>query len=464
MKKSINPVWGGRFEKKSSDLLQKINNSIGFDYKLALQDIKLNIEYSKSLREAKIISDVEYKKIKKALEEINEQVISRKFEFSSDFEDIHMNIEMSLKKKIGNLSGKVHTGKSRNDQVATDLKLWTKEKLDILITDIFNIQKAILKKAETNIDAVMPGFTHLQNAQPVLFSHYLLSFFEMLQRDKKRIINLQENLNECPLGSGALVGTNFFEIDRFSLAKNLGFQKPSENSIDSVSDRDFVVEFLFVLATLSMHLSRLAEDFIIWSSSSFNFLEFPDSLSTGSSIMPQKKNPDSAELIRAKTGRIYSAMTNMLIVLKGLPSGYSKDLQEDKEAIFDAYESIDIILKVANEIIKSIKINKKKMLKSSFEGFSTATDLADWMVKKIGKTFREAHLISGRIVLLAEKNKKKLHELELTSMQSIEPKINKDVYNFLSPVDSVNQKKSYGGTALQQVKNALARAKKKLKK
>ena len=462
MKKSINPLWGGRFENNPSDLLQKINNSIGFDHKLALQDIKLNLEYSKSLKKAKIITDPEYKKIKKALEEICKQITMGKYKFSEDFEDIHMNIEMSLKKKIGSLSGKIHTGKSRNDQVVTDLKLWTREKLGILVKNIIDIQKAIIKKAEINFSVIMPGFTHLQNAQPVLFAHYLLSLFEMLQRDKKRIRNLQENLNECPLGSGALVGTNFYEIDRFSLAKNLGFKKPSENSIDSVSDRDFVLDFLFVVSTLSMHLSRFAEDFIIWSSSSFDFLEFPDSLSTGSSIMPQKKNPDSAELIRAKTGRIFSSMINILIVLKGLPTGYSKDLQEDKEAIFDAYESIDIILKVANEIIKLVKVNKKAMLKSSFEGYSTATDLADWIVKNIGKTFRQAHEISGKIVLLAEKKKKKLHELDLKLMQSIEPKITKDVYTFLSPINSINQKKSYGGTASVRVKEALLRAKKQL--
>ena len=462
MKKSINPLWGGRFENNPSDLLQKINNSIGFDHKLALQDINLNLEYSKSLKKAKIITDQEYKKIKKALEEIRKQITMGKYKFSEDFEDIHMNIEMSLKKKIGSLSGKIHTGKSRNDQVVTDLKLWTREKLDILVKNIIDIQKAIIKKAEINFSVIMPGFTHLQNAQPVLFAHYLLSLFEMLQRDKKRIRNLQENLNECPLGSGALVGTNFFEIDRFSLAKNLGFKKPSENSIDSVSDRDFVLDFLFIVSTLSMHLSRFAEDFIIWSSSSFDFLEFPDSLSTGSSIMPQKKNPDSAELIRAKTGRIFSSMINILIVLKGLPTGYNKDLQEDKEAIFDAYESIDIILKVANEIIKLVKINKKAMLKSSFDGYSTATDLADWIVKNIGKTFRQSHEISGKIVLLAEKQKKKLHELDLKLMQSIEPKITKDVYTFLSPINSINQKKSYGGTASVRVKEALLRAKKQL--
>ncbi len=462
MKKSINPLWGGRFENKSSNLLKKINNSIGFDYKLALQDIKLNLEYSKSLKKAKIITDPEYKKIKKALEEICKQINVGKYKFSEDFEDIHMNIEMSLKKKIGSLAGKIHTGKSRNDQVVTDLKLWTREKLGILVKDIIDIQKAIIKKAEINFSVIMPGFTHLQNAQPVLFAHYLLSLFEMLQRDKKRVRNLQENLNECPLGSGALVGTNFFEIDRFSLAKNLGFKKPSENSIDSVSDRDFVLDFLFIVSTLSMHLSRFAEDFIIWSSSSFDFLKFPDSLSTGSSIMPQKKNPDSAELIRAKTGRIFSSMINILIVLKGLPTGYSKDLQEDKEAIFDAYESIDIILKVTNEIIKLVKINKKAMLKSSFDGYSTATDLADWIVKNIGKTFRQAHEISGKIVLLAEKQKMKLHELDLKLMQSIEPKITKDVYTFLSPINSINQKKSYGGTASDRVKEALLRAKKKL--
>ena len=464
MKKSINPLWGGRFKKQSSGLLEKINNSIGFDYKLIHQDIKLNSVYSKSLYQAKIITKKEYEKISKALEQISQDLKKGKFNFNPKYEDVHMNIEMALKKKIGSLAGKIHTGKSRNDQVATDLKLWVKEKIENIITKITLIQKTIIEKAEDNLDVVMPGFTHLQNAQPILFSHYIMSFFEMLERDKSRAIFLKKNMNECPLGSGALAGTNFYEIDRVSLAKNLGFNKPTENSLDSVSDRDFVVEFLFIVSTLSMHLSRLCEDFIIWSSSSYNFIVFPDSLSTGSSIMPQKKNPDSAELIRAKTGRIYSSLMNILIVLKGLPSGYSKDLQEDKEAVFDSYSSIEMILDVTDEMIKSIKINKVQMLGSSFQGYSTATDLADWIVKKLDKTFREAHFTAGKIVLIAEKNKKSLDKLDLILMQSVEPKITKDVYNYLSPISSVNQKKSFGGTATSQVKSAIIRAKKKLKK
>ena len=463
MKKSINPLWGARFKQQSSDLLEKINNSIGFDYKLVFQDIRLNSIYSKSLYQAKIITRKEYEKISKALKQISEDLNKGNFDFNPKYEDIHMNIEMALREKIGNLAGKIHTGKSRNDQVATDLKLWVKEKIQKIVTKIIDIQKTIINKAEKNLDVIMPGFTHLQNAQPILFSHYIMSFFEMLERDKSRAIYFKKNLNECPLGSGALAGTNFYEIDRVSLAKNLGFSKPTENSLDGVSDRDFVVEFLFIISTLSMHLSRLCEDFIIWSSSSYNFLDFPDSLSTGSSIMPQKKNPDSAELIRAKTGRIYSSLMNILIVLKGLPSGYSKDLQEDKEAVFDSYSSIEMILDVTDEMIKSVKINKAQMLSASFQGYSTATDLADWIVKKLDRTFREAHHITGKIVLIAEENKKSLDKLDLTLMQSVEPKITKDVYNYLSPKCSVDQKKSFGGTATSQVKSAITRAKKKLK-
>ena len=258
-----------------------------------------------------------------------------------------MNIEMALRTKVGDIAGKVHTGKSRNDQVATDLKMWVKEKLDEIIKRIKQIQKSIIKKSEANLDVIMPGFTHLQNAQPILFSHYLLSIFEMINRDKIRSIQLLKNLNECPLGSGAIAGTNFFEIDRFFIAKQLGFDKPTENSIDSVSDRDYVVEFLTILSLISMHFSKISEDFIIWASGAFEFIKFPDSLCTGSSIMPQKKNPDAAELIRSKTGRVFSSLSNSLIIQKGIPSGYSKDLQEDKEPTFDAYYSIEIILNVA---------------------------------------------------------------------------------------------------------------------
>ena len=462
MKKSINPVWGGRFKNDNSELLKKINNSISFDYELALQDVKLNKVYSEALFKAKVILKSEKDRIIKALNEINHDLEKGRFEFSHSFEDIHMNIEMALKKKVGDIAGKIHTGKSRNDQVATDLKMWIKEKLQEIIKSIKKIQKTIIKKSEKNINVIMPGFTHLQNAQPILFSHYLLSFFEMIQRDKMRAIQLIKNLNECPLGSGALAGTNFFEIDRFYIAKKLGFEKPTENSLDSVSDRDYVVEFLTILSLISMHFSKISEDFIIWASGAFEFIKFPDSLCTGSSIMPQKKNPDAAELIRSKTGRVFSSLSNLLIIQKGIPSGYSKDLQEDKEPTFDAYYSIEIILNVADEMIKSIKLNEKRMYEESKKGYTTATDLADWMVRKIGLTFRDAHHKTGRIVLLAEKEKKMLHQLDLDDFKRIEPKINKDVYDIILPKKSISNKKSYGGTSLKQVVMAIKRAKKKI--
>ena len=414
MKKSTNPIWGGRFKNSNSELLKKINNSISFDYELAFQDVKLNKVYSEALFRAKVITKNQKDKIIKALNEINQELKNQKFKFSDSYEDIHMNIEMALKSKVGDIAGKIHTGKSRNDQVATDLKMWIREKLDEIIKRIKQIQKTIIRKSE------------------------------------------------CPLGSGALAGTNFFEIDRFYIAKQLGFKKPTENSIDSVSDRDYVVEFLTILSLISMHFSKLSEDFIIWASRAFEFIKFPDSLCTGSSIMPQKKNPDAAELIRSKTGRVFSSLSNLLIIQKGIPSGYSKDLQEDKEPTFDAYYSIEIILNVANEMIKSVKINKERMYLEANKGFTTATDLADWMVRKIGLSFRDAHYKTGKIVLLAEKEKKMLHQLTLDSLKKIEPKINKDVYDIILPEKSIFHKKSYGGTSLKTVVEAIKRANKRI--
>ncbi|MFL2679796.1 MAG: argininosuccinate lyase [Alphaproteobacteria bacterium] len=462
MKKSTSPVWGGRFEKDNTQLLKKINNSISFDFQLANEDLKLNKVYTSALFKAKIINKSDYEKVLKAIDELINDLKNRKIKFSDKYEDIHMNIEMLLAKKIGKIAGKIHTGKSRNDQVATDFKMWTKDSLKIIIKKIKEIQKTILKKSKQNLSVIMPAFTHSQNAQPVMFSHYLLSFFEMLDRDKLRAKQLLKSMKTCPLGSGAIAGSNFSEIDRFFIAKKLGFEKPSENSIDSVSDRDFVIEFLTVISIISIHLSKMAEDFIIWASNSYNFIEFPDSLCTGSSIMPQKKNPDAAELVRSKTGRIFSSVLNLLTIQKGLPSGYSKDLQEDKEPTFDSYESIIIILDIVNEMIKFIKINKKRMFEESNNGYTTATDLADWMVKNIGITFREAHQKTGRIVLLAEKEKKKLHELSLQQLKSVEPNISKKVFETLTPENSIKQKRSYGGTALEQVKKALERADKRI--
>jgi len=462
MKKTTNSVWGGRFEEKPSDLLKNINNSINFDYKLAFEDIKLSKSYAVALRKSKLLKSDEYKTIDLALDNILKEIESGEFKFSDEHEDIHMNIEMALKKKIGRLAGKIHTGKSRNDQVATDLRLWVKEKLKTIIFKLNKIQISIIKRAEINIDIIMPGFTHSQNAQPISYSHYLLSFFEMFERDKKRSIQLLKNLNECPLGSGALAGTNFYEIDREFLAKDLGFEKPTENSLDSVSDRDFAIEFLSILSILSMHFSRISEDFIVWSSSAYALLDFPDSLCTGSSLMPQKKNPDAAELVRSKCGRIFSSLLNLLIIQKGLPSGYSKDLQEDKEPIFDADKTINLLLDIVNEMIVSVKINKKRMYELANIGYTTATDLADWIVKNTDLTFREAHKKVGKIVLMAEKKEKLLFELTLDELKSIEPKITKDVFDFLSVESSISKKKSYGGTDFEQIKKAIKRAKRRL--
>ena len=396
------------------------------------------------------------------MDEIQLEIKDKKFKFVDDYEDIHMNIEMALKKRVGRLAGKLHTGKSRNDQVATDVKLWTKEKIKNVIKKLKKIQKTIIKKSESNLNVIMPGFTHSQNAQPILYSHYLMSFFEMFERDKKRAKHLLKNIDECPLGSGALAGTNFSEIDRKALAQNLGFKKPTENSLDSVSDRDFVIEFLCLLSILGMHFSRISEDFIIWSGSAYEFLKFPENLCTGSSIMPQKKNPDAAELVRSKCGRIYSSLLNLLVIQKGLPSGYSKDLQEDKEPLFDAFKTIDLLLDIVNEMIASVTINKVKMYNLSQKGYMTATDLADWIVKKTDYTFREAHNITGKIVLMAEKKKKFLSELTLEEFRLVEPQISKDIFNYVSLESSVSRKNSYGGTNINQVLKAIKRAKKKI--
>ena len=462
MKKKTNPVWGGRFKKNPSPILKKINNSISFDYKLAKEDIKLCKAYTEALVSAKIISSSENKIIQSNLKKINDDIEKGKIEFQEEYEDIHMNIEMILKKKIGLLSGKIHTGKSRNDQVVTDMKLWVKEKLKNLSKKISYLQKIIIKKAEKNIDLIMPGFTHSQNAQPISFAHYLMSFFEMVKRDKNRINQLIENLTECPLGSGALAGTNFFEIDRVLLAKKLGFIKPTENSLDSVSDRDFIIEFLSILSIMSVHFSRISEDLIIWSSSAYDLVKFPDTLSTGSSIMPQKKNPDSVELVRAKSGRIISYLINLLIVQKGLPTGYSKDLQEDKEPVFNAYDTIELLIDVMTEVIEKIKLNEKKMYELALKGHTTATDLADWMVKNLKISFREAHEKTGKLVLIAEGKNTYLHNLDIKTFKLIEPRINESIYNLLSPENSVKNKKSFGGTAFSQVKSAIKRARKKI--
>ena len=462
MKKKVNPLWGGRFKDQNSDLLKKINNSITFDYKLALQDIFVSKAYSQVLQKAGIINASEKKKIISGLDKIEKQVRNKTFKFNDEYEDIHMNIEMALKEEVGDIAGKLHTGKSRNDQVTTDLKLWVKQKSIQVTQEINNLQKVIIRKAETHLYDIMPGFTHLQNAQPISFGHYLMAFFEMLERDKKRLTNLVRNLDECPLGSGALVGTNFFKIDRVELSKILGFKKPTNNSLDTVSDRDYVIEFLSTSSIIAIHLSRVAEDFIIWCSSGFSFVAFSDKYSTGSSIMPQKKNPDAIELIRAKSGRMFGNLFALLSSMKGLPMGYSKDLQEDKEPLFDTCENILLIVKVMTEIIKDLKVNRKNMLDSSELNFSTATDLADWLVQNLGYTFRLAHHTVGKIILRAEKKKCKLNELDLKEYKMIDKKIDKRIFKILNSQSSVASKKSVGGTGFSKIKQAINKAKKKL--
>ncbi len=464
MKKKINPLWGGRFQNKASELLKKINNSISFDYRLAFEDIKVSEAYCEALFKANIISMKDKKEIESGLKELKNELINGKLRFYDDYEDIHMNIETALKKKIGNIAGKIHTGRSRNDQVTTDLKLWIKEKTDLINKLLINLQKVFISKAEKNIYTIVPGFTHLQNAQPISLGHYFMAFFEMIERDKSRLESMLKRMEDCPLGSGALAGTNFNEIDRNFLAKKLGFKRPSENSLDSVSDRDYAVEFLSNLSIISMHFSRMAEDFIIWCSSGFSFIKFSDSFSTGSSIMPQKKNPDAAELIRAKTSRVFGNLISLFTMLKGLPMAYSKDLQEDKEPVFDSFDIVELTTNVMIRMISELEIDKQKMYQSAELGFTTATDIADWMVKNLDIPFREAHNLTGKIVLFAEKKGCMLHELDLRDLKKIEPRISKEIFKFISIKNSVDQKKSYGGTSFVQVKNAIRRAKKKIKK
>ena len=464
MKNKTNPLWGGRFKQKSSELLKKINNSISFDYKLASQDLRVSKAYCKALCKSKIISKKEETLIVDCLKTIENDILDKKLKFNQDFEDIHMNIEMELKKRIGTTAGKLHTGRSRNDQVATDLKLWIKEKTLFILNLLENLQKVLVKKSEENIFTIMPGFTHLQNAQPISLAHYFMAFFEMFERDKGRFFDMINRLDECPLGSGALAGTNFSKIDRKYLAKSLGFRKPTENSLDSVSDRDYAIEFLSNLSILAVHFSRIAEDFIIWCSNEFSFIKFSDLHCTGSSIMPQKKNPDAVELVRSKASRVFGNLLSLLTTLKGLPMTYSKDLQEDKEPVFDSFDTMEIVIIIMTELLKELIINKAKMLKSSNNGYSTATDIADWLVQNTELTFRDAHHKTGKIVLLAEQKGCNLDELDITDFKKIEPQINNQIFGYIGIKNSVKNKSSYGGTGFKKIKEAIQRAKKKIKK
>lgn len=452
-------MWGGRFTTEPNDLLAQINQSIAVDMRLAKHDISGSIAHCKMLVKTKIITLVEGRKIVTGLIKIDQKIDTGEFVFKPELEDIHMNIESALQDMIGDVAGKLHTARSRNDQVVTAFKLWLRDACDDLDSALKNIQLALISQAEKHYATIMPGMTHLQIAQPVTFGHHMLAYFEMFKRDRSRIKDARSRLNECPLGAAALAGTSF-PIDRQFTAQELKFTGPTANSLDSVSDRDFVMEYLSVAAICAIHLSRLAEEIILWSSSQFDFIKLSDAFTTGSSIMPQKRNPDGAEIIRGKTGRVIGSLTNVLVMMKGLPLAYAKDMQEDKEAVFVAHDTIMLSVNVMAAMLNDIQVNQAKMQQDASIGFATATDLADWLVKNLQISFRKAHHISGAIVKIAESKQCKLEEIDLKTMQSIEPKINNDIYKVLNITNSVKNKASYGGTAPNNVKAALKLARK----
>lgn len=455
-------MWGGRFAEKPSSLMQEINQSITFDNKLYKQDIKGSIAHAQMLESVKILTKDEAKKIIEGLRKIEKEIESGKFEFKIELEDIHMNIESRLREIIGDTAGKLHTARSRNDQVALDFRLFVRDDIDEVVLLLKELQKNLVKKADENLGVIMPGFTHLQVAQPVLFSHHLMAYFEMFLRDISRLQDLRKRMNQSPLGACALAGTSF-PIDRFKVAKSLGFDEPTRNSMDSTSDRDFAIEYLFCLSLIATHLSRFAEEIVIWMSKGFKFVKLSDAFTSGSSIMPQKKNPDAAELVRGKSGRIFGATFALLTVMKGLTLTYSKDMQEDKEPVFDASANAKLCLRAMSGMVADMKVNKENMEKMAGADFSCATDIADWLVKNLKIPFRNAHHITGAIVKMAEDKKLELHELSLKDMQKFEAKITGDIFKVLSAQNSANSRVSYGGTAKSEVEKQIKNAKNLLK-
>ncbi|WND04000.1 argininosuccinate lyase [Temperatibacter marinus] len=455
--KQSNSMWGGRFKDGPSAIMQAINASIDFDKRLYAQDIRGSLAHAAMLESVGIISAEDLAAIQQGLAEIKQEIEEERFEFSAELEDIHMNIEARLKSKIGDAGARLHTARSRNDQVATDFKLWCRDSIDRMIVDVASLQSALVDQAENYADAVMPGFTHLQTAQPVTLGHHLMAYFEMLERDKGRLKDCRIRLNENPLGSAALAGTPF-PIDREQTSSALGFDRPTRNSLDAVSDRDFALELLSVLSLSAVHLSRLADEIVLWASAQFKFIELSDRFSTGSSIMPQKRNPDAAELVRSKVGRITGQHTTLTLVMKGLPLAYSKDMQEDKVPVFTAVEDYELCIAAMTGMIRDLKANKGEMAKAAALGFSTATDLADWCVRELNMPFRNAHHVTGAIVALAEKQNKELKDLSLEEMQSVEPEIHTGIFDVLSIEASVGSRQAFGGTSPQNVKAAVAYA------
>ena len=451
-----NKMWGGRFAAGPDAIMEAINASISFDQRMAAQDIAGSRAHAAMLAAQDIISDSDADAIRKGLLTVLSEIEGGTFAYSTALEDIHMNVEARLKEVIGEPAGRLHTGRSRNDQVATDFKLWTRDQFDAAESGLLALIKALLGQAEAGADWVMPGFTHLQTAQPVTWGHHMMAYVEMFGRDLSRMRDARARMNESPLGAAALAGTSF-PIDRDMTAQALGFHRPAANSLDAVSDRDFALEFLSAASICAMHLSRFAEELVIWSSAQFRFVTLSDRFSTGSSIMPQKKNPDAAELIRAKIGRIMGANVALMMVMKGLPLAYSKDMQEDKEQVFDAADNLMLALAAMEGMVKDMSANRESLAAAAGSGFSTATDLADWLVRVLGLPFRDAHHITGSLVALAEQNGCDLPDLTLEQMQSAHGDISADVFDVLGVENSVNSRMSYGGTAPAQVRAQVAR-------
>ncbi len=459
---AANAMWGGRFASGPDAVMEAINASIGFDRRLARQDIEGSRAHAAMLAATGIITDKDARAIREGLLTILSEIEAGEFAFSTALEDIHMNVEARLGELIGEAAGRLHTARSRNDQVALDFRLFVREQCDQAHDGLTALMRALLAQAEAGADWVMPGFTHLQVAQPVTWGHHMLAYVEMFGRDRARFSDARARMNECPLGAAALAGTSF-PIDRQMTAAALGFARPAANSLDAVSDRDFALEFLSAASICAMHLSRLAEELVIWSTAQFRFVALSDRFSTGSSIMPQKKNPDAAELIRAKSGRIMGAMVGLFTVMKSLALAYSKDMQEDKEQVFDAADSLALALAAMTGMVADMRANRAALEAAAGSGFSTATDLADWLVRALGLPFREAHHITGALVALAEEKGCDLPDLSLADMQAIHDAITEDVYAVLGVYNSVASRTSFGGTAPGQVRAQIARWKKELK-
>ena len=459
--KTSNQMWGGRFAAGPDAIMEAINASIGFDKRLAAQDIAGSRAHAAMLAAQGIITDSDAKAIREGLLTVLSEIESGDFTFSTALEDIHMNVEARLKEVIGEPAGRLHTGRSRNDQVATDFRLWVRDQLDAAESGLLALIQALLGQAEQGADWVMPGFTHLQVAQPVTWGHHMMAYVEMFGRDLSRVRDARARMNESPLGAAALAGTGF-PIDRHMTAEALGFDRPMGNSLDAVSARDFALEFLSVASISAMHLSRFAEELVIWSSAQFRFVTLSDRFSTGSSIMPQKKNPDAAELIRAKIGRIFGANVALMMVMKGLPLAYSKDMQEDKEQVFDAADNWMLALAAMEGMVRDMSANTPALEAAAAHGFSTATDLADWLVRETGLPFRDAHHVTGSLVAKAEAKGCDLPDLSLEEMQEVHGNIDASIYDVLGVHNSVRSRMSYGGTAPQRVREQIAAWKERL--